>query len=379
MLLIDILQNPTKYQNDGGFSIPKILKELFNKLGATYVKLGQFIASSPTLFPAEFVLEFQSCLDRGPSVPYADIKKIIESDLQKPVSAVFKSIDPVPLACASIAQVHRAVLTNGTEVVVKVRKPNVEESLKADLGFLYVGSKLLELINPDLSRLSLAAIIGDLRDSMLDELDFTKEAQNLIEFREFLRISGVVDATAPMPYVGVSSKKVLVMEYLKGVPLVDLEGIKKYSANPELTLLSALRTWALSVTNSDFYHADVHAGNLLVLEDGRVGFIDFGIVGRISDTVWQSLGQLTEAFVAEDYRGIATALVAMGATDATVDIDKFAGDLKGVVEKIMNINPQIILESYDNGNTLSSRLVLDECSDDVALCRRRPDGCEDQC
>jgi aarF domain-containing kinase len=312
-------------------------------------------------------------------VPYADIKKIIESDLQKPVSAVFKSIDPVPLACASIAQVHRAVLTNGTEVVVKVRKPNVEESLKADLGFLYVGSKLLELINPDLSRLSLAAIIGDLRDSMLDELDFTKEAQNLIEFREFLRISGVVDATAPMPYVGVSSKKVLVMEYLKGVPLVDLEGIKKYSANPELTLLSALRTWALSVTNSDFYHADVHAGNLLVLEDGRVGFIDFGIVGRISDTVWQSLGQLTEAFVAEDYRGIATALVAMGATDATVDIDKFAGDLKGVVEKIMNINPQIILESYDNGNTLSSRLVLDECSDDVALCRRRPDGCEDQC
>ena len=263
-LIVDIFQNPSKYQDQNRqLSLPKILKELFIKLGATYVKLGQFIASSPTLFPADYVLEFQSCLDKGPTVSYSEIRQIIESDLKKPISSVFQSVDPVPLASASIAQVHKAILRNGTEVVIKVRKPYVEESLKADLGFLYVSSKLLELVNPDLSRLSISAIIGDLRASMLDELDFTKEAKNLVEFREFLSVSGITEATAPMPYPNLTSKRVLVMEYLKGVPLVDLDGIKRFTDNPEATLITALRTWALSVANSDFYHADVHAVSFL--------------------------------------------------------------------------------------------------------------------
>lgn len=121
-LVIDIFRNPSKYQDEKKqISLPKVLKALFVRLGATYVKLGQFIASSPTLFPADFVLEFQSCLDKGPTVPYTVVKKIIEKDLGKPVSSLFKSVDPSPLASASIAQVHRAVLKNGTEVVIKVQ------------------------------------------------------------------------------------------------------------------------------------------------------------------------------------------------------------------------------------------------------------------
>lgn len=360
-LLIDIFTNPSNYQTDKKeISLPKILKGLFTKLGATYIKLGQFIASSPTLFPADFVLEFQSCLDKGPTVPFSDIKRIIESDLKQPLTSIFESVDPVPLASASIAQVHKAILKNGTQVVIKVRKPDVETSLKADLGFLYINSKILELISPDLSRLSVSAIIGDLRSSMLDELDFNKEAQNLLKFREFLSISSIQDATAPFPYVEYTSKQVMVMEYLKGVPLVDLEGIQKYSSNPEATLISALRTWALSVANNEFYHADVHAGNLLVLEDGRVAFIDFGIVGRISETVWGAMGKLVESFVAEDYQGIASALVSMGATSATVDVVKFGNELREVIESIANMNPQIILESYENGAQMDARINIDE-------------------
>lgn len=349
-LVIDVFRNPALYQGENKqISIPKVLKALFLKLGSTYVKLGQFIASSPTLFPAEYVLEFQSCLDRGPTIPYSEIKAIIESDLERPLSSMFQSVDPVPLASASIAQVHRGVLKNGTNIVIKVRKPEVESSLKADLGFLYIGSKILELLNPDLTRVSLSAIIGDLRSSMLEELDFRKEAQNLIEFRDFLKRSDINDATAPMPYLDFSSQKVLTMEFLKGVPLIDLDTIRKNSVNPELTLVSALRTWALSVANNKFYHADVHAGNLLVLEDGRVGFIDFGIVGRISETVWAALGKLVESFLAEDYAGIASALVSMGATGATVDVNKFGRELKSVVDSIANLNPQVVVESYGNG------------------------------
>lgn len=266
------------FQDDSGrLSVPKTIKFLFEELGATYIKLGQFIASSPTLFPAEFVLEFQSCLDNSPKIPYSAIRKIIQDDLGRPLSAVYSYVDPKPLASASVAQVHRAKLCDGTEVVIKVRKPGVDANLKVDLGFLYVSSRLLEFLNPSLSRVSFSTIVGDLRESMLDELDFTREAQNLLQFREFLDKYSITGATAPKPYLDASSKEVLTMEYLKGVPLVNLEGVKKFSPDTADTLFIAIATWGKSVAELDRFHADLHGGNILVLEDGRVGFLDFGI------------------------------------------------------------------------------------------------------
>ena len=178
----EFTNNQASFQGDDGRVAPsKVVKRLFEELGATYIKLGQFIASSPTLFPAEYVLEFQSCLDNTPKVPYNTIRKIIQDDLKKPLSDVYSYVDPTPLASASVAQVHRARLKDGTEVVIKVRKPGVDSTLEADLGFLFVSSRILEFLNPSLNRLSFSNIVGDLRLSMLDELDFKKEAQNLIK------------------------------------------------------------------------------------------------------------------------------------------------------------------------------------------------------
>lgn len=274
----DYINNATRYtNNDKSISVPKSIRRLFEELGATYIKLGQFIASSPTLFPAEYVKEFQACLDKSPSVSYGVIRKIIEDDLGRPISSVYSSVDPVPIASASIAQVHRAKLLDGTDVVIKVRKPGVDATLKADLSFLLITSKLIEFINPQLSSLSLSNIVSDIRESMIDELDFQKEIANLHNFRTFLEKNNIDNAIAPKPFPAASSTRVLTMEYLRGVPLVDLEGIKKYTVSPEDTLISALRTWALTVSLNDKFHADLHAGNLLVLEDGRIGFIDFGI------------------------------------------------------------------------------------------------------
>jgi aarF domain-containing kinase len=154
--------------------------------------------------------------------------------------------------------VHRAKLRNsGREVVIKVRKPGVDSTLQADLGFLYIATKIAEYINPSLARFSLANIVGDIRNSMLDELDFRKEAKNLNNFREYLKRSNNLEAVAPMPFENISTSTILVMDYLKGVPLVDLEGIRKFSANPEYTLIAALRTWAGSVMDNDIFHADV--------------------------------------------------------------------------------------------------------------------------
>jgi aarF domain-containing kinase len=357
----EFVEGPQKYQDDKGMiSPPKVLRRMFEELGATYIKLGQFIASSPTLFPADYVLEFQACLDKTPTIPYSDIRKIIQDELGKPISSVYAYVDPMPLASASIAQVHRGRLKDGTEIVVKVRKPAVEAVLKADLSVLYAATKILEFINPDLGRFSLSNIVGDIRESMLDELDFKKEAKNLENFREFLEKSAIQDATAPRPYLQASSTQVLTMDYLNGVPLVDLEGIRKFSANPELTLVAALRTWASSVTDNDVFHADVHGGNLLVLTDGRVGFIDFGIVGRVPERVWDALGDLTTGFLEEDYRKMAGGLVRMGATGTDVDVDKFGDELESVVQKIMTIQPQVVVASDLQGTQVSAQLAVDE-------------------
>uniref|UniRef100_A0A7S4RD62 ABC1 atypical kinase-like domain-containing protein n=1 Tax=Alexandrium monilatum TaxID=311494 RepID=A0A7S4RD62_9DINO len=314
----------------------RLLRRLFERLGATYVKLGQFIASSPTVFPADYVREFQQCLDSTNTVPFSEIRKIIEDDLGMPTSKVFSYLDPVPMASASIAQVHAATLVTGEDVVVKVQKPGIEEVLQTDLGFVYLASRVLEFINPELnSRGSLADIASDLRTSMLGELDFRQEQANLETFRTFLEendLAGV--AVAPRPFAQASSRRVLTMERLRGVPLVDLEGIRRYSADPEATLVAALNVWALSVQRCEFFHADVHAGNLLVLEDGRVGFLDFGIVGRLPPAMSTAIDNLNIALAENDAKGMARALISMGATVGDVDEEAFARDIEKLLERL---------------------------------------------
>ena len=225
---------------------------------------------------------------------------------------------------------------------------------------MFVTTRLLEFVNPSLKRLSLSNIVGDLRESMLDELDFRKEANNLNNFRAFLERQGITDATAPKPYPEASGTRILTMEYLKGTPLVDLEGIKKYSSNPEATLISALRTWAASVAENDMYHADVHGGNLLVLEDGRIGFIDFGIVGKLSETVWNAMDNLLKSFILEDFNGVAKALIQMGATSDKIDEVQFANELAEVITKITQLTPEVSVQMSPDGSTVAARLTVDE-------------------
>ena len=222
-------------------------------------------------------------------MPFDDIRRVVEADLGQPLSAAFESVEPVPLATASVAQVHGAVLRGSKKrVVIKVRKPGVEDALTADLAFLAASAKVLEFLAPELGRGSVAAIAGDLRTSMLDELDFRKEAKNMASFRAFLESSGITSCVAPFVYDALTSTRVLTMDRLAGVPLTDLDAIARVQAagggsgsSPETVLINALNTWSLSVIACDTFHADLHAGNLLVLPDGRVGFIDFGTSNQI--------------------------------------------------------------------------------------------------
>mmetsp|Transcript_22463 Transcript_22463/g.62309 ORF Transcript_22463/g.62309 Transcript_22463/m.62309 type:complete len:561 (-) Transcript_22463:24-1706(-) len=339
-----------------------VLRKLFEKLGATYIKLGQFIASSPTLFPAEYVEEFQKCLDKTEPTTFSTIKQTLRAELNQPLESVFSKISPTPLASASVAQVHAATLASSNQdVVIKVLKPGVEDVLNTDLSFIYIAAKVLEFISPELSRTSLSAIIGDVRSSMLEEVDFTKEAQHIQEFSMYLDQSGARSvATCPFVYKDLTTKRVLTMERLYGVPLTDLEAIRTVCrGSPEETLIAALNTWFGSVIGAETFHADVHAGNLLVLKDGRVGFIDFGIVGRISPVTWKAVEALLVSTTQGDYDTMARALLTMGATDEEVDIDRFSRDLEAIFKEIENIDSELVVAPGSAGG-FQAQVTVDD-------------------
>jgi len=309
-------------------------------------------------------LEFQKCLDQSAPVPYSVVRETLRTELggDQALNEKFEFIDPIPLASASIAQVHVARLRGtGEEVVIKVLKPGVTETLKADLGFIYLASRLLETLAPDLARTSLGDIVADIRTSILKEVDFSKEQANLEEFRAFLAKAELTAvATCPRVYPEVSTKKVLTMERLRGVSLIDLDGIRAYTDDPEGTLIAALNTWSLSVVLCPSFHADVHSGNLLVLEDGRVGFIDFGIVGRLSPETWKAVTELGEGLVGGDYRVMAQGLIRMGATAAAVDVGKLAGDLQALFERLRTLDPQVVVVADVESQTAAASLQVDE-------------------
>jgi len=218
--------------------------------------------------------------------------------------------------------------------VIKVQKEGVQGSLQADLDLLYSVSRVLQLLGAVTSEL--VEVIETLRDAILEETDFTLEATRTEQFADFLARSAELQGlvTVPAVYRDASAARVLTLERLYGVPLTDLDAVRQYTPNPELVLIVALNTWVSSVLTNEWFHADVHAGNLLILEDGRVAFIDFGIVGTIPAKTANAMLDFVKAFPAGDMGGIAAALANMGFTKGEVNVEAFAADLREVLESI---------------------------------------------
>jgi len=315
-------------------TIPIRLREAFEELGATYIKLGQFIASAPSLFPKEYVSEMQRCLDSVRPIPFSDVKRIIERELKGRISDHFASVEEQPIASASIAQVHGAITKDGLDVVIKVQRPDIESILDTDMNLIYFASIIFEKIAPGLNHSGLSDIVKDFQNSIMQEIDFVQEAKNIEEFDSYLLKAGESRAKVPRVYHELSTKKVLTMERLYGVPLTDPEKLVGYSRNPKKTLTDALDIWFASLSHSGFFHADVHAGNLLALKDGRIGFIDFGIVGRISTRVWKGLMLFMEGLSLNRSDLMAKGLIDMDGTIQGIDEKQFANDLNRILYQL---------------------------------------------
>ena len=334
-----------KYATDKP-SNAKLMRETFESLGSTYIKLGQFIASTPSLFPREYVEEFQGCLDQTPTLPFSYIQGVLASEFEgRDLSQIFSYIDETPLASASIAQVHAAKLTTGEDVVIKVQKPGVETILYTDLNVVHWAAKLLERAVPKIKFAALSDIVDEIKTRMVREVDFIEEAQNLDDFVEYLNISQNQAATAPKVYHQFSTRRVLTMQRLYGVPLTDFSMVKQYAKDPSQVLITAMNTWFGSLMLCKSFHADLHAGNLMLLEDGRIGFIEFGIVGQLKPEVWTACIAFMDALQKTDYQAMAENMLKMGMTHNKVDVQVLAQDLERLFNGVLMADPQQILSS----------------------------------
>lgn len=341
----------------------QLLREAFEQMGVTYIKLGQFIASTPSIFPREYVLAFQGCLDQTTPVPFAKIRSVLIEELEtdsRGLGDIFSYIDPVPLASASIAQVHKAVLADGRQAALKVQKPNVDTVMHTDLSVLHSVFWTLEKLVPNLKAANLAPIIDEMRARMLAETDFIAESRHIEQFLAHLKQVGNTKVTAPTVHHELSTKRVLVMDLLMGKSLIDDSLIWDGTAgrNSKQIMSDVLDTWFLSLMMTGEFHADLHAGNLMLLDDGRIAFLDFGLMGQIQPSSLQACFGLVQSLQISDYRGMAQAMVNIGMTHTAdkMDIDRLADDLHKMLGKITP-NTQPTTKADANNDSLNAMML----------------------
>ena len=310
----------------------KVLQEIpqtFADLGPTYVKFGQIIASSPGAFGEQMSRQFRGLLDSVPPADTEEVHKLLREELGGEPSELFASFEEEPFASASIAQVHFATLHTGEEVVVKIQRPGIRRRVAADLQILKRFAQAVELAKLG-RRLSAQDVVADFSDNLAEELDFRLEAQSMDAWISHLRNSPLGrNIRVPDVHWEFTTEKVLTMERVSGVRIDDVANIRKKGFDGTELVKALLFSVFEGGLRHGLFHGDLHAGNLLVDDEGRIVFLDFGIMGRIDNRTRWLLRELVYALlVKKDHAAAGKIVVLMGAVGTTKPEPQAAKDLE---------------------------------------------------
>ncbi len=310
---------------------------MLEELGPTYVKMGQIVSSQASVVPAEWEVELEKLQSDVPPFPAAEVREILEEELGAAPERLFASFEIEPLAAASTAQVHRATLFGGEQVVVKVQRPGIRTQMKADLGIMQRAAAVATRRSEQLRAIDLGGMIEQFSDSVLSELDLRGEAYNAMRLSE--NMAGLEGVHIPTIYPELSTSRVLTMELIQGVKISDIEAIEAAGLEREVVARNALRAVIKQLLIDGFFHADPHPGNILVnLQMGQINFIDCGMVGQLDLTQRVNLIQLIFAVQQGDVAGMGQILRNLSVPFAgKVDEKAYQRDFQRVISRQMYV------------------------------------------
>jgi ubiquinone biosynthesis protein len=322
-------------RRDLPYTRPEHVRMLLEDLGPVFIKLGQVLSTRPDMIPPDFVVEFSHLQDKAPPVPFSAIATVVEAELGAPPEVVFAEFDPVPRASASLGQAHTARLHDGTRVIVKVQRPGIDNVIGEDLAVL-----------ADLATLAMARTsLGDYYDltewvkefgyTLRDELDYTQEGHNAERIRhDFANEPALY---VPRVFWEHSTARVLTMEEVRGVKISDTTGLRAAGLEPHRIAANSVRIMLTEVFNHGFFHADPHPGNFFVLPNETIGLIDFGMVGRLDESLRSSLLRLVLALTRQDSERLVDELLDLGIARKQVQRQTLKRDLDRLTARYFNL------------------------------------------
>jgi ubiquinone biosynthesis protein len=308
-------------------------RQLLAELGTTFTKLGQLLSTRPDLLPAHWVEELEALQDDCPPLLIAEVRRTIEASLGQPVEALFAELDPVPLASASIAQVHRARTHGGEQVVVKVQRPDIRERIDSDLALLYYLAKLLEAVVEETGVYTPTAVIEEFDRTIHEELDFENEARNARAMRE--AAAGREFVVIPRVHDALSTSTVLTLDYVEGTKLNDVSAARGFDL--EKVARTIIEASFRQLFEDGLFHGDPHPGNILVLPGERIALLDFGLVGRLTRVQQEALVTLIVAIALRDPDAVARLINRFGGTDGKVPYGEFRADISAILERYLGL------------------------------------------
>ncbi|HET9122163.1 MAG TPA: AarF/UbiB family protein, partial [Acidiferrobacteraceae bacterium] len=318
--------NPRRWWRQPAAPRGQRLREALEELGPVFVKFGQMLSTRPDLLPEDLAQELSRLQDKVPPFPGDAAVRIVEQALEGPLALHFREFDRCPVASASIAQVHFAVLLDGTEVAVKVLRPDIEQIISRDVRLLYSLARLAARYWPDARRLRPLEVVAEYDKVIHDEMDLMREAANASQLRANFARSDLL--YVPRIYWDHTRRSVMVMERISGTPISDVASLRTQGVDLGRLAHNGVEIFFTQAFRDGFFHADMHPGNIFVGPNGQYRAVDFGIMGTLSEEDKNYLAQNFLGFFNRDYRAVAIAHLRAGWVPPTTRVDEFEAAIR---------------------------------------------------